>query len=90
MPMVQSTTPMLVGNSVYDEEYRLGRGILYDFRPSSYKSLSVIATFPGVAVANPSLVVSIPGFAVSTPRIVPGSVTYGTSSIKDYLLNLFL
>ena len=50
IPMVQSTTSMDIGNSVYDEDYRLGRRILDDFRPSSYKNLNAISSVQGVAV----------------------------------------
>ena len=50
MPMVLFTTSMDVGNSVYDEDYRLGRRILDDFRPSSYKNLNAISSVHGVAV----------------------------------------
>ena len=46
----QFTTSMDVGNSVYDEDYRLGRRILDDFRPSSYKNLNAISSVQGVAV----------------------------------------
>ena len=56
---------------VPDDDYRLGRGILDDFRPGAYKS---------VVGVNPTLAVTTPGVAVSTPV-----ANLGTSNINDFL-----
>ena len=65
-------------NLVPVDDYRLGRGILDDFRPTPYKNI-IVGSTTGVSVANSGLVVTSPGIAVSTP----GSV--GASNIKDFL-----
>ena len=65
-------------NLVPVDDYRLGRGILDDFRPTPYKNI-IVGSTTGVGVANSGLVVTNPGIAVSTP----GSV--GASNIKDFL-----
>ena len=65
-------------NLVPVDDYRLGRGILDDFRPTPYKNI-IVGSTTGVSVANSGVVVTSPGIAVSTP----GSV--GASNIKDFL-----
>ena len=65
-------------NPVPIDDYRLGRGILDDFRPTPYKNI-IVGSTTGVSVANSGVVVTSPGIAVSTP----GSV--GASNIKDFL-----
>ena len=74
------TTTM--SNPVPDDDYRLGRGILDDFRPTSYKT--IISTTPSlVGTTTPGLVgttqVATPSLAVSTPGAI------GVSNIKDFL-----
>ena len=55
---------------VPDDDYRLGRGILDDFRPNAYKT----------QVASSTLAVTSPGLAVSTPV-----TNVGASNINDFL-----
>jgi hypothetical protein len=92
---VQSTT-VPVGSTVMpstmvEDDYRLGRGILDDFRPTNYKSYLGLTTLPGASVVTPGLAVSTPGLAVTTTpalattSVVPGSVAVGPSHINDFL-----
>ena len=53
---------------VPDDDYRLGRGILDDFRPTAYKS-QVAGIGSTVAVSNPGLVVSTPVANVGASKI---------------------
>ena len=70
-------------SQVVDDDYRLGRGILDDFRPSAYKSQVVGSTLTtsatGLGATNTGLGVTNTGLAVSTPG------TVGASNIKDFL-----
>ena len=79
-----------------DEDYRLGRGILDDFRPTGYKSyLAQLSAISGVGLNNPSLAVSNPALVSTNPALLasnPGLVTstpvlgsVGQSNIKDFL-----
>ena len=53
---------------VPDDDYRLGRGILDDFRPTAYKT-QVAGVGSTVAVSNPGLVVSTPVANVGASKI---------------------
>ena len=69
-------------NQVVDDDYRLGRGILDDFRPSAYKNQvvgSTLNTTTSVGVTNTGLGITNTGLTVSTPG------TIGASNIKDFL-----
>jgi hypothetical protein len=89
-PIVTSTLPAQTtqgshigtySNPVPDDDYRLGRGILDDFRPSAYKSNVVGSTLTttGLGGTTTTLGVTNTGLAVSTPG------TVGASNIKDFL-----
>ena len=70
-----STT--VYSNPVVEDDYRLGRGILDDFRPSAYKSqVAGVGTTTGLATTG----VATTGVAVSTP-----GVTVGASNLNDFL-----
>ena len=86
-PVVTSTLPVqsaghfgtTYSNPVPDDDYRLGRGILDDFRPTSYKTL-ISTTTPLATTTTSGLVTT------TTPSLVvtnPGAI--GASSIKDFL-----
>ena len=67
-PVVTSTLPINTVSpyQVVDDDYRLGRGILDDFRPSGYKSSAVVGTS---VATTPALVTSTPVAAVRTSNI---------------------
>ena len=86
-PVVTSTLPVqsaghfgtTYSNPVPDDDYRLGRGILDDFRPTSYKTL-ISTTTPLATTTTSGLVTT------TTPSLVvtnPGAI--GASNIKDFL-----
>ena len=92
VPMA-SPQPMMIDNSHFannsvgtlvDEDYRLGRGILDEFRPAPIKASMglggnmVVNTAMPVATTTP--LVSTP--VVSTPAVVP---TGGANVLKDFL-----
>ena len=92
VPMV-APQPMMTDNSHFannqygtlvDEDYRLGRGILDEFRPAPIKASlglgvnTVVNTAMPVATTTP--LVSTP--VVSTPAVVP---TGGANVLKDFL-----
>ena len=76
--------------TLVDEDYRLGRGILDDFRPGGYNSIvgsSVVVGTPlgvttnsAVVVPNSTLVATSPAVAVSTPGLKAP-----VGSINDFL-----
>ena len=80
-------------NTLVDEDYRLGRGILDDFRPNAYKSqvgivgnttTNVItsSTLP----ANTTPVVAATPVVASTPVVTTNAnVTTGANPLKDFL-----
>ena len=86
-PVVTPTLPVptaghfgTISNAVPDDDYRLGRGILDDFRPTSYKT--IISSTPSLVATTttPALVTTTtPALSVTTPGVV------GTSNIKDFL-----
>ena len=67
-PVVTSSLPINTVSpyQVVDDDYRLGRGILDDFRPSGYKSSAVVGTS---VATTPALVTSTPVAAVRTSNI---------------------
>ena len=67
-PVVTSTLPINTVSpyQVVDDDYRLGRGILDDFRPNAYKSSAVVGTS---VTTTPALVTSTPVAAVRTSNI---------------------
>ena len=62
-PVVTTSSP-----PVPDDDYRLGRGILDDFRLTAYKT-QVAGVGSTVAVSNPGLVVSTPVANVGASKI---------------------
>jgi hypothetical protein len=84
-PVAAPGTPGLIVNSpnivsntsqiVPEDDYRLGRGILDDFRPGGYKSVvgSTVVVGNNVPITNPKI-------AVPTPI-----VSSGTGSLQDFL-----
>ena len=62
LPLASTVSPY----QVVDDDYRLGRGILDDFRPSAYRSSAVVGTS---VATTPALVTSTPAVAVKTSNI---------------------
>jgi len=71
-------------NPIVEDDYRLGRGILDDFRPTPYKTqIAALGATTGLAttgLANTALPASGLATTVSTP-----GVNVGTSNINDFL-----
>ena len=100
VPPVVAGTPGLVASPniinsastfVPEEDYRLGRGILDDFRPGGYRSIVGTAVVGGavppvVAVAGPPVVANS-GLAVSTPAVVTTPALVSTPAVASKVVN---
>ena len=72
-------------NTLVDEDYRLGRGILDDFRPNAYKTQVGIVgnTTTNVITSSTLPVTSTP---IVTSTVVPTTVNVGNANVlKDFL-----
>ena len=79
------TTQSTGFNILVDEDYRLGKGILDDFRPNAYKTqIGVVGNTTTNVVTSSALPnVSVP-FA-STPGVSVTSPVAGANALKDFL-----
>ena len=93
IPQVQSVVPTIVQdqhyttqttlNTLVDEDYRLGRGILDDFRPNAYRTqIGVVGNTTTNVITSSTLPInSTP--VVSTPLVA--STNVGANNLKDFL-----
>lgn len=81
-PGLANTSLPVPKSFVPEEDYRLGRGILDDFRPGGYKSIvgAVSGSNTGLGVANSQVVVSTPLVTASNP-----GVSSAVGNINDFL-----
>ena len=77
-------------NTLVDEDYRLGRGILDDFRPNAYKTqIGVVGNTTTNVITSTTLpinttpVVSTP--MVSTPVVSAAPNMSGANTLKEFL-----
>ena len=77
-----ATTSLPTQSFVPEEDYRLGRGILDDFRPGGYKSIVgvVSGNNAGLGVVNSQVAASTPIVNASTPV-----VSSAVGNINDFL-----
>ena len=81
----QHYTTQTTLNTLVDEDYRLGRGILDDFRPNAYKTQVGIVgnTTTNVITSSTLPVTSTP---IVTSTVVPTTVNVGNANVlKDFL-----
>ena len=79
------TTQSTGFNILVDEDYRLGKGILDDFRPNAYKTqIGVVGnTTTNVVISSALPNVSVP--VVSTPGVSVTSPVADANAFKDFL-----
>ena len=81
----QNYTTQTTLNTLVDEDYRLGRGILDDFRPNAYKTQVGIVgnTTTNIITSSTLPVTSTP---VVTSTVVPTTANVGNANVlKDFL-----
>ena len=81
----QHYTTQTTLNTLVDEDYRLGRGILDDFRPNAYKTQVGIVgnTTTNVITSSTLPITSTP---IVTSTVVPTTVNVGNANVlKDFL-----
>ena len=93
---VQSVVPSIIPdqhyatqttlNTLVDEDYRLGRGILDDFRPNAYKAqIGMVGnTTTNIITSSTLPQTTTPLPAVSTP-VTPNVNVNGASALKEFL-----
>ena len=86
----QHYTTQTTLNTLVDEDYRLGRGILDDFRPNAYKTqIGVVGNTTTNVITSTTLpinttpVVSTP--MVSTPVVSAAPNMSGANTLKEFL-----
>ena len=80
-------------NTLVDEDYRLGRGILDDFRPNAYKSqVGIVGNTTTNVITSSTLPVNTTPVVAATPVVAPtpvvttnANVTTGANPLKDFL-----
>ena len=93
---VQSVVPNIAQDQHYatqttlstlvDEDYRLGRGILDDFRPNAYKAqLGVVGNTTTNIITSSTLPVNSQVPLVSTPLVSTNANFGGANSLKEFL-----
>ncbi len=100
---VQSVVPNIVQdphfatqttlNTLVDEDYRLGRGILDDFRPNAYKSqVGIVGNTTTNVITSSTLPVNTTPVVAATPVVAStpvvttnANVTTGANPLKDFL-----
>ena len=101
IPQVQSVVPGVVPeqqhyttqttlNTLVDEDYRLGRGILDDFRPNAYKTqIGVVGNTTTNVITSTTLPVNITPVVstpmVSTPVVSAAPNMGGANTLKEFL-----
>ena len=93
---VQSVVPNMAQDQHYatqttlstlvDEDYRLGRGILDDFRPNAYKTQIGVVGNTTTNVVTSSAIPTVSTPIVSTPMVNVGAPNLsGAAALKDFL-----
>ncbi len=80
-------------NTLVDEDYRLGRGILDDFRPNAYKSqVGIVGNTTTNVITSSTLPVNTTPVVAATPVVsstpvvtTNANVTTGANPLKDFL-----
>ena len=80
-------------NTLVDEDYRLGRGILDDFRPNAYKSqVGIVGNTKTNVITSSTLPVNTTPVVAATPVVAStpvvttnANVTTGANPLKDFL-----
>ena len=79
-------------NTLVDEDYRLGRGILDDFRPNAYKSqVGIVGNTTTNVITSSTLpvnttpVVAATPVVTSTPVVTTNANVTGANQLKDFL-----
>ena len=80
-------------NTLVDEDYRLGRGILDDFRPNAYKSqVGIVGNTTTNVITSSTLPVNTTPVVAATPVVAStpvvttnANVTTGANPLKDFL-----
>ena len=80
-------------NTLVDEDYRLGRGILDDFRPNAYKSqVGIVGNTTTNVITSSTLPVNTTPVVATTPVVsstpvvtTNANVTTGANPLKDFL-----
>ena len=73
-------------STLVDEDYRLGRGILDDFRPNAYKAqLGVVGNTTTNIITSSTLPVNSQVPLVSTPLVSTNANFGGANSLKEFL-----
>ena len=80
-------------NTLVDEDYRLGRGILDDFRPNAYKSqVGIVGNTHTNVITSSTLPVNTTPVVAATPVVAStpvvtnnANVTTGANPLKDFL-----
>ena len=79
-------------NTLVDEDYRLGRGILDDFRPNAYKSqVGIVGNTTTNVITSSTLpvnttpVVAATPIVTSTPVVTTNVNVTGANQLKDFL-----
>ncbi len=81
----QHYTTQTTLNTLVDEDYRLGRGILDDFRPNAYKTqVGIVGNTTTNVITSSTLPVS--STPVVTSTVVPTTANVGNANVlKDFL-----
>ena len=81
----QHYTTQTTLNTLVDEDYRLGRGILDDFRPNAYKTqIGVVGNTTTNVITSTTLPVNTTPM-VSTPVVSAAPNMAGANTLKEFL-----
>ena len=81
----QHYTTQTTLNTLVDEDYRLGRGILDDFRPNAYKTqIGVVGNTTTNVITSTTLPINTTPM-VSTPVVSAAPNMAGANTLKEFL-----